>query len=159
MKQRFTRTVSILCLAVLTVVATAGGQGGGKLAGTWTATSAISRGKPVPQEDFAKAMVSFTFKDGKYSIQANGEQVESGTYKVDAAKQPATIDLTVGKGADKEGAKHLGIYKIEGDSLTLAIAMPHTFSTSDKNKAPLPRPKTFEGKGKDDEVMVLKRAK
>jgi uncharacterized protein (TIGR03067 family) len=164
MKACFARVVGILCLAGLAANAPAGGEGGGKIEGTWVAVSAISRGKKVPPAELAEAMATFTFKDDKYKAQIRGEPRESGTYKVDASKQPATIDLTISEGPDK-GRKQLGIYKIEGDTLTLAIAIA-TSSASSNGKSqdpkridPLPRPKNFEGKGERHEVMVFKRGK
>jgi uncharacterized protein (TIGR03067 family) len=155
---RCARSATILCFVVFAALATAGGEGDGKIEGTWVGVGAVSRGKKVPEAEIAKAMLRFTFKDGKYSVQANGEQVESGTYKLDARKQPATIDMVLTTGADK-GRKHLGIYTLERDTLTLAVAMGGIASSGNSKAAPLPRPKNFEGKGKFDEVTVFKRGK
>jgi uncharacterized protein (TIGR03067 family) len=142
---------SITVFAAIAAVASAGGEKGAKIEGTWQATGAISRGKKVPQEEIQKAMVVVTFKDGKYSVNIGGMEAEAGTYKTDASKKPATIDLTVAKGPDK-GKVQAGIYKVEGETLTMSVPQ----ST---NKGGTPRPTTFDGTGPDDEVTIFKRAK
>jgi|GEM_PF-854727 len=52
---------------------------------------------------------SFTFSDYK-------EKTRQATAKLDASKKPRQIDFVVG-----EGTPFLGIYKLEGDTLTLCI--------------------------------------
>lgn len=141
---------SIVCLTAAATLATAGGQKGGKIEGTWKATSAIARGKKVPDEEVQKAMVLIMFKDGKYTVSIAGKQSEAGSYKTDASTKPATIDLTVTEGRDK-GNMQMGIYKVEGDKLTVAMA-------SNSKKGSQERPKTFDGQG-TDEVTIFERVK
>jgi len=138
---------SIVCFSVIAVCATAGGEKGSKVEGKWVATSAIADGKKVPDEFIQKAMLTVVFKDGKYSVSVGGMQVEAGTYKANAAKKPATVDLDIIEGKDK-GKVQLGIYKVADDVLTIALA-PHDSKD---------RPKNFEAPEKG-EVTVLKRGK
>jgi uncharacterized protein (TIGR03067 family) len=48
---------------------------------------------------------------------------EEGTMKLDPTKKPATIDLAITSGNDK-GKSQVGIYKIDGDSITICLARP-----------------------------------
>jgi uncharacterized protein (TIGR03067 family) len=139
----------IVCLTAAAAFATAGGEAG-KIEGKWKATGAIARGKQVPQAEIDQAMVEVTFKAGKFAVTIGGKEVEAGTYKTDASKKPATIDMSISEGPDK-GKVQVGIYKMEGDTLTFALSRG-------ANQAAGKRPATFEGKG-NEEVTVFKRAK
>jgi len=135
----------IFGFAALTVGSTVGGEKGDKLEGSWIATAAVSDGKKAPEDVLKKAMLTVTFKGGKYSVVSEGNEVEAGTYKADPSKKPATIDLTIMTGKDK-GKTQPGIYKIEGDTLTVALTPPESKE----------RPKNFEPPERG-EVTVLKR--
>ena len=138
---------SVVGLAAATALATAGGEKSGKLEGKWKAVGAIdNKGQKVPQEEIEKAMISIVFKDGKYTVSFLGKEADSGTYKTDTTKKPATIDLSGSKGKTDEG-----IYKVEGDTMTLAMA----HSTKQKKAD---RPKAFDGKDNSD-VTIFKRVK
>ena len=75
-----------------------------------------------------------------------GKEVEKGTYKINAKKNPATIDMSVMEGKDK-GKSQIGIFKIEADQLTMAVVI----GSKD-------RPKSFDPAA-DVEVRILKRNK
>ena len=115
------------------------------LVGHWTPESAMAAGMaiPIPKE----GALEFT-ADGKAIFRENGAaKDEDGTFTHDAKKSPAEIDLVEPRGA---GAKKpmLGIYKIDGDTLTLCISM-----TGD-------RPTKFESPvGGMTMLMTLKRTK
>jgi|ERR1019366_1277072 uncharacterized protein (TIGR03067 family) len=140
---------SFLLFSLFTVFAVAGGEkkAAPKIEGTWSATGGSSEGKKVPDDLIAKAMFVGVFKDGKYKVSVMGKDLETGTYKVDVSKKPATIDLTAADGKD-EGKTQLGIFIIEGDKLTIAVGKADSKD----------RPKSFEG-GDGVEVMLMTRNK
>jgi uncharacterized protein (TIGR03067 family) len=71
-----------------------------------------------------------------------------GTFSVDASKTPATIDMKPGSGQYK-GKTLPGIYKLEGETLTIAFAEPGK-----------DRPTAFESKPGGGVVLVVhKKAK
>ena len=141
---------AIICFGLCAIFASAGGaKDAPKIEGAYTATSGSSDGKKVPEDIIAKVSLIVTFKDGKYNVTVMGKDLESGSYKVDAAKTPTQIDMTIVEGkADEKGKMQLGIFKLEKDVLTLAIG-----KAGSKD-----RPKDFEG-GEGIEVSVLKRNK
>ena len=142
MKKWFAAAV-VFCLVAL--VAAQAGEKTAKVEGTWIGVSGISDGKKLPDGLLDKIMLTVVFKEGKYSVLAEGKEVETGSYKTDASKK--TLDLTISKGKD-EGKTQLGIYKLDGDSLSVAFG-----AAGSKN-----RPKNFDG-GPDIEVTVMKRKK
>jgi uncharacterized protein (TIGR03067 family) len=91
-----------------------------KFEGDWTFTAWESRGQAVPREqlDIAKWLV----KGDKYTFEM-GEEKEEGTIKLDPAKKPATIDFAITAGNDK-GKDQPGIYKVDGDTITICLARP-----------------------------------
>ena len=79
-------------------------------------------------------------------VEGGKERDEHGTYKLDAKKKPAEIDIT----PPKEDGTHLGIFKIDGDTLTICM--------SDKGASE--RPTKFESpEGSKVMLLTLKRAK
>src|SRR6478672_5781516 len=79
------------------------------LVGTWTATESLRGGKP--HNPPAGTTITFT-ADGKGILkEGNAAKPEEGTYKIDAQKEPAEIDI-VPPDKDK-GPPVIGIYKFE----------------------------------------------
>ena len=114
------------------------------IVGEWKAEKLVIGGQDVSPPEGGVA-VTFT-ADGKVQLVEKGREKEDpGTYKVDAKKNPAEIELT----PPKEG-KHLGIYKIDGDTLTICLSDPKSTE----------RPTKFESPdGSKLMLFTLKRAK
>jgi uncharacterized protein (TIGR03067 family) len=90
----------------------------------------------------------FKFDDKDYTNTALGQsEKEEGGYTIDSSKTPKTIDFDIKTGNDK-GKKQLGIYKLDGDKLTIVAA----------SAGETERPKTLEPEPDAGLlVIVLKR--
>ncbi len=77
--------------------------------GYWKIVYVEENGNASPAEKF-KAM-SYRFSENLLEIMENGETKAEWEYKLDPSNEPKQIDLKGGKG--------LGIYKLEGDDLTI----------------------------------------
>jgi uncharacterized protein (TIGR03067 family) len=104
------------------------------LVGEWVGETGVAGGKPKPPP--AGTTMTFT-ADGKMVLAERGhpERNKEGTYTADPKKTPGELDLVpVGPGPGKE-EKLAGIYKIEGDTLTICFAMdgkrPTEFASPD----------------------------
>jgi uncharacterized protein (TIGR03067 family) len=114
--------------------------------GEWVRVGHTNAGKPVgpdgePHHQIFKA-------DGEWDYFYGGRQGSTGRkgYVTDTQKSPPTIDIHMNPAAR---ADWRGIYKIEGDTLTLCLI------TGDRE-----RPKTFESSPeKPTTVWIFKRVK
>ena len=104
--------------------------------GTWKVVKAEQGGMPAPAKEIET--IRFTFAGDKVTVkESKKEKDDTGTFSVDAKKDPAEIDLVSPK-----GEKIPGIYKFEKDGkLTLAFV---------KGKDAT-RPKAFD----DKEAVVM----
>jgi uncharacterized protein (TIGR03067 family) len=140
------RTLISLCLFGALGVATADDKKD-PTAGKWVIESVTRDGKA--DDDLTGAVR--VHGGGKYTVTpkagAKTPAVE-GTFTIDAAKSPVTIDMKPGSGRYKDKTL-LGIAKVDGDTLTVAFAEPGK-----------DRPTTFESKaGSGVVVAVHKKAK
>ena len=112
--------------------------------GEWVAESIIDNGKPRPIPD---AGISFTFtKDKDYIVVDNGMKSPASPFRIDLKKSPHEIDLDIACGFILRG-----IFKIEGDTLTLCTANP---------LGGVARPTEFESAERSGRrLFVFKRAK
>jgi uncharacterized protein (TIGR03067 family) len=117
-----------------------------KFAGDWVFASWEQAGQQLPEENLSQA--KWSVKGNKYTFEM-GPNKEEGTIKLDPAKKPATIDLTITSGSDK-GKEQLGIYRVERDGIVFCLARP-----GDKE-----RPTAFAAKDDNGHMLLtIKRAK
>jgi uncharacterized protein (TIGR03067 family) len=114
------------------------------IVGEWDGEKAIRGGmeRPIPEGGIKVIFAA----DGKVTFKEGSKDAEEGTYKVDAKKNPAEIEIM----PPKAGGTHIGIYKIEGDMLTICMA----------DKDSTDRPTKFESPdGSNIFLATLKRVK
>jgi uncharacterized protein (TIGR03067 family) len=117
-----------------------------RMQGSWTFTSWDHDGVALDQRALETA--KWAVKGDAYTFEIRGVG-EEGKIKIDPAKKPATIDLDITSGNDK-GATQLGIYKIDGDTVTFCFARPGVKE----------RPQDFKSTEENGHILVtLKRAK
>ena len=114
-----------------------------KLQGEWKADKAQNDGEEAAANLLAK--MNLTVKGESLTIDVGSARDEKAKIRLDPGKSPATIDITP---ARPGRATLLGIYKLDGDSLTLCWA---------KKGA---RPTEFASKeGSNHVLFVLRRIK
>jgi len=118
------------------------------IVGEWVVESTMSAGKARPLTGDPLKYVFTT--DGKWTVY-RGERKIGGDqrgYFTDTKRDPPTIDLTTDT-SDQETRKTLGIFKVEGDKLTLCIGRING-----------DRPKAFEATAEAPATLyVFKRVK
>jgi RNA polymerase sigma factor (sigma-70 family) len=111
-----------------------------KLQGTWRILDLVTDGKPNIKEnpdDEADAI----FADDKMTLvaQPGAKKFREFTIKLNSAKKPKAIDLTLTQGIGK-GKVALGIYELDGDTLKLCfpqdenVARPTKFASTDGSR-------------------------
>ena len=116
-----------------------------KFEGNWTITSWRQYGQDLEKEGLETA--KWTVKGDKYTFAMGGNE-EEGKIKLDSSKKPATIDLDITEGMDK-GKGQPGIYKIDGDTITIALAAPGAKD----------RPKDFTSTEDNMQILVTMKRK
>jgi uncharacterized protein (TIGR03067 family) len=119
------------------------------IVGEWEGVTATANGKDLP---VPPGGIKFEFTaDGKMLVhEGKKDKPDAGTYKTDAKKSPAEIDII--PPTDKKDPTILGIYKVEGDTMTLCIARGKDGAAT--------RPTKFDAApGAEVMLLTLKRAK
>lgn len=101
------------------------------LQGTWRPQTGELAGKALAGN--ALKAIKLVISDDKYTVTV-GEQVDRGTWKVNAVKKPKTMDIVGVEGPNK-GKTFLAIYEITGDTLRICYdlsgkARPTEFKTT-----------------------------
>jgi uncharacterized protein (TIGR03067 family) len=109
------------------------------LQGTWRVISLEANGENKPAEEFKGW--KFVFEDDQGWLVKPEETSPKFKFKLDVARSPKTIDLTVQSGSDK-GKVAMGIYGLKDGQLRLCINIfgdpsyrPMDFKTQDKDGA------------------------
>ena len=146
------RIICVLVVLATPLLLTAGDEDVRKelkaMQGTWKAVALEAGGKPLPKE----AIPDFTFiigADGK-STGKMAKNEYTATITVNPKKDPKTID-NVHESGEQKGKKQYGVYKLEGDKLTVCMTAP--------GRAEGDRPKDFSTKDTTNVVFVFERIK
>jgi uncharacterized protein (TIGR03067 family) len=104
----------VLATVALTALADDKSNDAKALQGMWLAEKAELSGKPF------KTNFTLKFEGEKYEVAV--ESLDKGTYKIDPAAKPKTIDITGVEGANA-GRKIAAIYELEGDTLRICYGL------------------------------------
>ena len=83
-----------------------------KLQGSWILTALEQQGKPVPQAQLAMMRIKLTFSGDKVTFEYP-DHTEAGTYTLNTARNPKTVDVVTAQNTSK------GIVRLEGDNLMI----------------------------------------
>ena len=113
MKIRYVLCFLLICFVI---TALADGESGNAKAiqGVWIPEKAELGGKPF------KTNFTLKFDGDKYEVAA--ESLDKGTYKLDPAAKPKTLDITGVEGPNA-GRKIQGIYELENDTLRICYGL------------------------------------
>jgi uncharacterized protein (TIGR03067 family) len=123
-----------------------------KMEGTWRLVSAISDGKPWPDER-VKAITIAIKADGTW-VEDDGKEKFEATFTIDPRKSPKTANFLNESGKMK-GLTCLEIYDIDGDTMKMCFVVVPTGKESTKE-----RPSKFASEvGSGHYLSVMKREK
>lgn len=88
-----------------------------KLQGAWVLVSTESDGKTVASESLKGRDVRMVFEDDRVIAKMGEKSVSLGTFKLDPTRTPRWYDRI-----STDGTPRHGIYRLEGDRLTICLA-------------------------------------
>ncbi len=109
----------VLALAGFAGASEPGKDDGAVLKGDWAIVS-VRIGDRFAPADMVKGLTT-NFDGRGYTNKANEEIVEQGTYQLDTAGTPWTIDFAITRGPEA-GKRQLGVVAVEGRTLRLCVA-------------------------------------
>ncbi len=107
-----------------------------KFQGTWKVSRIERNGKP--EKSLFAIKISFQ-RDKIFAIVGTREPEPKGTFRIDPGQEPKAYDVTT-----PEGLLARGVYRIEGDTLTVCLSSPDD-----------ERPKTFTTKPDDGRTLIV----
>src|SRR5918997_1466558 len=90
------------------------------LQGAWRAVRIETGGRPVPDE--LVAIVRYHFDGDRVTLMEGDQVAGEGIIRLDAAAEPKAFDFTA-TGGPQVGATARGIYRVEGDALTMCMGV------------------------------------
>jgi uncharacterized protein (TIGR03067 family) len=115
--------------------------------GTWRASTSVYEGQEAPAE--VVRSITRTVEKDHVVWKRDGKSFAGTRIELDPSRDPKAIDVIPDGGQDR-GERVLGIYKLEGDRLTICMAAPGQ-----------PRPKEFKaekGSGYTLRTFIRERA-
>ncbi len=88
-----------------------------QIQGTWVLTSSQTGGESVPPETLKARDVRMVFENDRVSARMGEKSVSLGTFTLDPQTTPKAYDRVY-----NDGSPRRGIYRIEGERLTICIA-------------------------------------
>jgi uncharacterized protein (TIGR03067 family) len=89
-----------------------------ELKGTWQLKSEVKDGE-AKDADYVKSIrLSFDAK-GDWAVMKDDDTIFKGTTKLDTAKKPQQIDMTLTSPEENKGIQVQGIYEIKGDTFRI----------------------------------------
>jgi uncharacterized protein (TIGR03067 family) len=133
------------------------GQEMARFQGTWQLISAVSNGEETPAERVRQ--ITVTIKGNTHTVRFGDRVIAHDvTFAIDPLKTPREVTDTIPEGPDR-GKQILGIYALEGDTLTSCVApvgkdRPAEFASRPGSGHTLRVFRRVQGDGKDKATAI-----